>query len=222
MDKDRELKRRGRQRYALMMLVSIAFMLTFISGCDKYSKQRVLTFFFTGVPPLEGNASKAQVALLVQSEGKKAAVRKNWPSTHGPYGAGQCYLCHVMKGESKELFSGSFPSYQSLPKELLLPKNEVCIECHTTKSFTSAFTKNLWIHGPVSAGMCTTCHHHHHSSFSYLLLKKSSKELCSQCHIEESITKIEEHLEDKECTFCHNPHLGKNRFLLKKDFFEIF
>jgi len=222
-----ELQRLNRHICAVIPFVSIALFLILVTGCDKYTKHEVLTFFFTGVPPLEGNESQAPVALIVQSEVKKEEVRKSWPSVHGPYGAGQCYQCHKTK-EGKEFKqgaffqSGAFPSLQDLPKELLLPKNEICNECHATKSFTAAFTENLWIHGPVSAGMCTTCHHHHQSRFRYLLLKETSKQLCSQCHIEGSITKIEEHMEDKECTFCHNPHLGKNRFLLKKDFFETY
>jgi predicted CXXCH cytochrome family protein len=217
------LKCLNRQKCMVTVFAGMTLFLILLTGCDRHTKHEVLTFFFTGVPPLEGNESQAPVALIVQSEVKKAEVRKSWPSIHGPYAAGECYQCHVLKGEQKEILQkGSFPNLQSLPKDLLIPKNELCNECHLTKSFAAAFTENLWIHGPVSAGMCTTCHHHHQSRYRYLLLKETSKQLCSQCHIEESITTIEEHMEDKECTFCHNPHLGKNRFLLKKDFFETY
>ena len=216
------LKLRSRYIRAMIMFVSITVLLIFVTGCDKYTKYKVTTFFFTGVPPLEKNESLLSVENTARAEEETVVIRETWASTHGPYGAGQCYQCHKIKAGQKEMAKGAFPNLQSLPKELLKPKNEICIECHTTKSVESAFTRDLWIHGPVSAGMCTTCHHHHQSAFPYLLLKKTSKELCSQCHIDGSITKIEEHLQDEECSLCHNAHLGKNRFLLKKDYFEIY
>jgi predicted CXXCH cytochrome family protein len=216
------LKRLRGQKCAFMIFLTITLLLVFVTGCDKYSKYKVMTFFFTGVPPLEKNDLQASLGSTVQVEVEKVEARRKQPSVHGPYASGQCFQCHKIKGEKKALKKGAVPNLQSLPKELLLPKNEICIECHTTKSTASAFTKNLWIHGPVSAGMCTGCHHHHHSPFPYLILKETSRELCSQCHIDGSITEIEEHLQGKECSFCHNPHLGKNRFLLKEDFFETY
>jgi predicted CXXCH cytochrome family protein len=224
MDEQNGLKRLGRQKCAIIIFL-ITLLLVFVTGCDKYTKHKVLTFFFTGVPSLDNNESKASIDSIDstdKTEVKKVQSKVRWSSTHGPYGAGECFQCHKIKAEKKEFMLGSFPNLQSLPRTLLMPKNEICIECHTTKSFNSAFTKNLWIHGPVSAGMCTACHHHHVSAFPYLILKETSRQLCAQCHIDGSITMIEEHMQNKECLACHNPHLGKNRFLLKKDFFEIY
>ncbi len=199
------------------MITCIFFILTI--GCDKYSRHEILTFFFTGVPPIAVDEEQVK---LTYSKKTEEAKPTNWPSVHGPYAAKECDQCHIMQGIFTEKTSGAIPSFEDLPQELLLPKNEICMECHTTKSFASASTRELWIHGPVSVGMCKTCHHHHQSGFPYLLLKESSIELCSQCHIEELISDIDDHLRDLECTVCHNPHVGKNRFLLKKEFFEIF
>ncbi len=203
-----------------IMLTCLFFILTI--GCDKYSRHEILTFFFTGVPPIDGTEKPAGLTDSEITEEKVISPPSYWPSIHGPYDAKECDQCHVMQGKSIGTTLGVIPSFQDLPRELLIPENELCIECHTTKSFTSAFTRDLWIHGPISTGMCRACHHHHKSGFPYLLLKETSIELCSQCHIEGLISGIDEHLRDEECTVCHNPHVGKNRFLLKKEFFEVF
>jgi len=222
MDGHNSLTCRFRQKPALILFASITLSIAFLTGCDKYTKHEVLTFFFTGVPPLETIEPQIALKIIPQTEVKKVAAKERLPSEHGPYAAGECYQCHKVNEEQNKFQVGSFPSLQSLPRELLLPKNEICLECHTTKTLISAFTSDLWLHGPVSAGMCTTCHHPHRAGYPHLLLQESSKQLCSQCHIDDSITMIEEHMQERECTFCHNPHVGKDRFLLKKDYLETY
>jgi len=37
----------------LILLLSAGIIMIFISGCDRHARYKVLTFFFTGVPPFE-------------------------------------------------------------------------------------------------------------------------------------------------------------------------
>ena len=215
-------------KHSMVNIIITCIIILLTMGCSEYSRHDILTFFFTGVPPIDGEEEQVH---LTESKIEEEEIITNWPSIHGPYDAYECNLCHKMGGNSigKTLGDisirtslGAVPSLQDLPRELLLPKNELCVDCHTTKSFASASTRELWVHGPISTGMCRACHHHHKSGFPLLLLKETSIELCSQCHIKGLISDIDEHLRDEECTVCHNPHVGKSRFLLKKEFVEIF
>ena len=205
-------------------LLSILFLVS-TTGCDRHARYKVLTFFFTGVPPIDG-AVADETATGTSSLGK---MRKSpVPVTtfiHGPYASEQCDLCHVVqvkKHQKADEYKGGFPRLQDLPSKLLLPKNEICIECHTTKAYKSAYKEELWIHGPVSSGMCTTCHHHHASRNNFMLLNENSVDLCSQCHTGGFILDTAEHTKGKDCIECHNAHVGKDRFLLNKDYVEIY
>ena len=215
--------KQGTKRFAVSITL-LSIVVLFSAGCDKYGKQKVLTFFFTGVPPLEWEGTAALVVNPEPGNTVEADMeQKNMISTtHGPFDAGQCDLCHILKkkAEKKKEFGG-MPGLGELPKELIVPKQELCIQCHVTKSIESAAERNLWLHGPVSTGLCTACHHHHRSVFPFML-KAKSVDLCAQCHVGGSIIETEDHLSGKECISCHNAHLGKNRFLLRKDYLEIY
>ncbi len=205
-------------------LLSIFFLVS-TTGCDKHTRYKTLTFFFTGVPPVDGTATALGVKGASKADKKKKKTEPRPAFIHGPYASKECYLCHVIEEEldkKADEIAGGFPRLQDLPSKLLLPKNELCIDCHVTKQYKSAYEEGLWIHGPVSSGMCTACHHHHVSRADYMLLKEKSIDLCSQCHIGDFITDIAEHTEGKDCLECHNAHVGKDRFLLKKDYVEIY
>jgi len=210
------------------------------TGCDKYTRYNVLTFFFTGVPhpdePQDEAARKKKGAFAAGAKKERKTGAREISSlayTHGPFGAGQCNLCHLTapkesirtsdKKDDKKAVARAIPTWEGgLPGRLTSPLKELCIECHATKSARSAFSKDLWIHGPVSDGLCTACHSPHQSPFPYMLLMEKSRDLCGKCHAKGFILAIEEHKQDKECISCHNPHLGKNRFLLKEDLDEVY
>lgn len=210
-------------------LLLLAAVILFTTGCDRYERHSVLTFFFTGVPPLdeginEGSGETGQI--------KKAAKKRIYtppvPFSHGPYAAGQCELCHDnlstvgFRKSAKEEPKGVPQLAQTTPGRLVTPLKELCVECHINKSRESESGEDLWFHGPVANGECVFCHSPHQSRFQYILLKATTVELCTQCHTGEYISATADHTSGKECTSCHNAHMGKNRFLLKKDFNEIF
>ncbi len=221
-----------KQRKSLLSGITLLIILSmFTAGCDKYTRYRVITFFFTGVPPIdEGSVIPKKKASPIPIEKKKILSKETMPFVHGPFGAGQCDLCHEAvspegpkKPSKEEPKKTAFGSLQRLiPQKLVAPLKEMCIECHITKSIEQAYNKGLWMHGPVSDGLCTGCHDPHQTPFKYILLKGKSIDLCTQCHAEGLILKTEDHTKNEECVSCHNPHMGKDRFLLKKDYKEEF
>jgi predicted CXXCH cytochrome family protein len=192
----------------------------------------VLTFFFTGVPPLEEEKKVEEMdtteTLTVKKIKKKRIPPEPVSFAHGPFAAGQCYQCHEISATvgfrkfDKEEPKGIPKLTQAIPGRLVVPLEQLCTECHMEKSVMSASNKDLWVHGPVASGNCAICHSPHKSRFQYMLLSEKTTDLCSQCHSKGNIMETEEHVKDEECISCHNPHLGKDRFLLKKDFNEVF
>jgi predicted CXXCH cytochrome family protein len=212
------------------MFLICTSILIFITGCDKYTRHKVLTFFFTGVPPLEEEKKpviEEKVEEVQQIKKRKKPDLRVVSFSHGPFASGQCYQCHEISStvgfrRFGEKAGVRVRTIQQIPGRLVTPLEELCIECHTSKSLTTAYSRGLWTHGPVANGDCTVCHNPHRSFFQYMLLKEKSTELCAECHAGGYLMQIEEHKKDKECITCHNPHVGKDRFLLKKDFNEVF
>jgi predicted CXXCH cytochrome family protein len=217
---------KGRSRSILLVLAASLFIACG-SGCDRYAKHKILTFFFTGVPPLDDGGKTAEKE---KEAGKKAAEEKKRPKrrsvvkatrfSHGPYASGACYLCHQIsetggfRGFAKEAKSaGSIAKPGIVPGKLVAPLRELCVGCHETKSPETARRNGLWVHGPVSAGLCTQCHGPHSSPEPYLLMKKANA-LCLGCHAGGFIYNKVLHEEKKECLSCHNAHVGRNSHML--------
>ncbi|MEF9425911.1 MAG: cytochrome c3 family protein [Candidatus Mariimomonas ferrooxydans] len=225
--------KKKRPNKVLMAFALLGILFIFATGCDKRTKHKVLTFFFTGVPPLEEGkqdetVENTQVVMAKTKNNKKRIKPQVSVFSHGPYGAGQCYLCHDISTSAsfktfpKKKSPGIAGQGRGVPGRLVAPLKELCAECHPQKSAQAAHSKDLWSHGPAANGDCTACHNPHRSAFQYMLLREKTTELCTQCHSSGYILQTEEHTNDRECISCHNPHMGKNRFLLKKDFNEMF
>jgi len=213
----------------LMRCIIFICIFFFASGCDQYTKQKILVFFF---PPL-GKEKK----VLTVKEGtemqaqkiEKKAVSQLAHFIHGPKAQEQCYQCHESSGtyafrkiDKKGADVLPAGGEGGVSGRLTLPLSELCLDCHTSKSQKTAYSKKLWLHGPVAQGECTICHQPHQSEFQYMLLKKNSIELCTGCHANGYIKENERHKTDDECISCHNPHAGEDSLLLKKDYNELF
>ncbi|RJR14508.1 MAG: hypothetical protein C4581_14055 [Nitrospiraceae bacterium] len=210
-------------------IILICIFLSVFTGCDKYTSYKVLTFFFTGVPHPDRVDSLPEERAGLSGE---EILRKRKEDitivsyTHGPYGAQQCFQCHstsqtaTFRSSAENKGKSVIKTDQNVSGRLVMPVKELCIDCHSVKSVNSAFSRGLWIHGPVSEGICITCHSPHASTYPYMLKKGTSREICTLCHAQGLILDTEDHRKNEDCTSCHNPHLGKTRFLLKKDFDE--
>jgi predicted CXXCH cytochrome family protein len=210
--------------FLVIFLTGILCML--MSGCEKQSRHKVLTFFFTGVPPLGGEIGEM---VEYESKVKKRKRKLNVPKVfiHGPKAAGECFYCHDT--DSSQSFrkvrktGGGMPRMGDIsPGRLAVPKKELCVQCHTSKSAEFRYTQNMWVHGPLSDGECNACHDYHQTQNRYMLIKEKSIDLCTQCHANGYIMKTEVHNTKDECISCHNPHVGADRLMLRADFNELF
>jgi predicted CXXCH cytochrome family protein len=208
------------------ILLSVIFI--FVSGCDKHTRYKVLTVFFTGVPPIDGSQvvmKKDRARGVKKKQRKKRRRLKSKVFVHGPKASGECFYCHdTARSQSfRRMKEGGVPDLGKIKPGRLIDDLEVlCIQCHTSKSAEIQYVQNMWVHGPVSTGNCTACHDYHQTKFNYMLFTDDSRDLCMQCHKEGFMIQSESHKNKKQCISCHNPHIGADRLLLRKDYDEIF
>jgi predicted CXXCH cytochrome family protein len=221
-------------RAPIFQLLLIALILAG-SGCDPQTKHRVLTVFFTGVPPLEEERNTGEKGTAEQSEkavdgSRSEAVRPARKVTvyaHPFYAGKRCDACHAAEATlgftplgnrgSGTIFGGTSAAS---PARLRLPPKKLCIQCHRHVSSAEVSAKSLWLHSPAAKGDCLACHDPHQSNNRYRLLDKP-RTICIPCHKDPKIIELAAHNEPGECLTCHNPHLGKNRKLLTKDYKEV-
>lgn len=221
------IRARWRACKARVLLLGCGVGLLLLTGCNTVTGHKVLTFFFTGVPPLgEKEKQEEPEKPSVAATKARAVVVKAQLYSHGPYAANECYRCHEVSASGgfrgfgkKEEAAGALAKPGIVPGKMVAPLLELCSGCHDTKSPLRAASRGLWVHGPVSAGYCVVCHAPHAGPEPYLLLKKAD-DLCVECHAAGLITNQAVHKDKHECTACHNPHLGKDSRLLKADFRE--
>ena len=97
------------------------------------------------------------------------------------------------------------------PKPPTSLKGRSCSEagCH------DALKKGKFVHGPVAADMCSSCHTVRNEARHKFGLARDSEKLCSGCHIGVVSKKVKHFpAEAGECAACHNPHSANNEMLL--------
>ncbi len=216
--------------FSLLLLV----LCTFFLGCSRQAKHNVLSFFFTGVPPIdetkkgEEGAKKSEHKRQKEVVPRKQRKRKVSPVfVHGPRASGRCALCHdtsssaVFKGRRNESRSKQSSFSGGIPGRLAMPLDKLCVSCHEGKSLEQAKGAGLSLHAPAASGECTLCHDPHQARGRYMM-RVTGRELCLQCHEEEDLRSVKVHRGKGECLKCHNAHLGKNRMMLVKDYEETF
>ncbi len=212
-------------------MVVLAGLSVLVSGCSEPTRYKVLTFFFTGVPPpeeakkSEGEPDKTLEAEQVEKESVELAPVYTHPLT----AARLCSQCHETTADFTR-FGGKGapvvfqPGSGVSPGKLVVAREQLCIKCHKDKSAAEAMPAGLWLHDTTRKGDCHACHDPHQSANRYLLLQPPEK-ICLPCHEEAkllpSVQDKAAHQKPDECLVCHNPHLGKDRLLLKKDYKEV-
>ncbi len=190
----------------------VLFFLAFLSGsfalgCGAVTRHKVLSFFFDGVPPLEGEGGRQQ-GLKGRRPGSPKGARRKAPkaSLHPPFVKKHCDKCHAglprrFKGQKSGI------SFLTGTPRLALPLHKLCLQCHKLPAAK-------YVHGPVAMGRCETCHMPHRSPYPHLLKKGKVRDLCFQCHTKDLFVSMDLHQEKgwilKACTACHDPH-GGNR-----------
>lgn len=181
--------------------IILLFLFIFIwPGCSVKKNYKTLALFFDGVPKPGETAGKEK------DDGKKtdsqpsAQKQETWVkivSRHPAYAERECKECHNVK-------SLTFLKEQA---------QNLCFTCHDREDFQGAY-----LHGPVAAGGCLTCHLPHESKYKSLL-KEEGVAMCFYCHDKADVKEIKghaSHMDSKKnkCTRCHNPHTAENPFFL--------
>lgn len=108
-----------------------------------------------------------------------------------------------------------------MPGPLLAGKDKLCSSCHTDKTGLRAIKDQLWLHNPTAKGDCLACHDAHQSKYSGVL-HKPADQICLPCHPADKLAGLPMHRQGNEpCLSCHNPHMGKDRRLLKLEYQEV-
>ncbi|MDH5527863.1 MAG: cytochrome c3 family protein [Nitrospirota bacterium] len=197
--------RRTISRSAAALVIG-ALLTPLLIGCSPATRHQWLTFFFTGVPPLEGTeivVSAPELPSAAPMQVRMGLTHRRPPEfwVHGPYAARDCDQCHMPGQPGVPRFQGIRPA-------------ELCAQCHT--SFVAALdpSGDRWIHGPVASGDCTACHHPHRSPNRFMLRAEPGA-LCGQCHAEASVQQTPAHRQGEgACLNCHDPHSGATPALL--------
>jgi predicted CXXCH cytochrome family protein len=182
----------------IRIYILILFILV---SCSPKRSNRMLSFFFDGVPLKDSvqrsvNGRSFSDSLKTDIFRANPIVSNSGFIVHLPYQEKKCLSCHDEKSKS----------------ELRLPQPDLCYSCHSDFS-----SKYKYVHGPVSSGYCTNCHNAHMSKEKNLLTR-TGQQICLLCHDSGLLLKNETHKNnaDSDCTLCHNPHGGENRYILNR------
>ena len=148
-----------------------------------------------------GGDWKTKSIAIFRSSKIEGGVSGDYPpyTFHRPEKEEQCQQCHQMKLTKAEIQSG-------------MEKN--CLKCH------SGLTENLFVHGPVSVGICTVCHDPD-STPNRFKVEYDDNVLCYSCHEDRKKTDDSKKLLHGPvgagmCTVCHDPHGSSYQFQLVK------
>ena len=189
------------------ILLSTVVLAGVIVGCSREERYKILTFFFEGVPSLDGEPQSEGPEIVSRRRREDpSANRRTRPgraslqtdaSSHRP--AGDCLRCHQKNRRWDR-------------KQLYKPLPDLCYSCHTNYNLVPGN-----VHGPVVAGACLFCHDPHGSEYVHLQ-KAPEPALCYQCHVREDVDSITDHqnYHERVCSECHDPHISSDRMLLKR------
>lgn len=138
---------------------------------------------------------------LFRSSKVEGGVTSNYPAYvfHRAENEERCQSCHQMRLTREEIETG-------------MEKN--CLVCH------ASLAENVYVHGPVTVGICTVCHDPESSPNRYMV-QDADDVLCFGCHTDRSdIDSAKKLLHGPVgaglCTICHDPHSSPFEYQLVK------
>jgi predicted CXXCH cytochrome family protein len=220
------VKKENKMFGAISSHAFILLLLTFfLTGCDPQTRHQTLTFFFTGVPPLDEIKEQQKPAPTAPPDKQNDVASSPSLFSHPIWESDTCSPCHDSTSRFKipgshEKSVKIFRTGGGMPGKLLLPRTRICIQCHTDKTPKRAMTENLWLHNTTAKGDCLACHDPHQTKYKNTLRQQPAV-LCLPCHKEGNFLITPVHQTEEGCLTCHNPHMGKNKNILSKDYKEI-
>lgn len=193
-----------------MMLLG-AVVLGVLIGCDRAARYEVLTFFFEGVPPLDGThataGADANVVILTNANIMSSMNPEHVVLQPDQFGQ-RVSSNHEFVRDCAQCHTGGFSSSR---QDLRQDVPALCYSCHT-----DLHEPDDSLHGPLNVGECVFCHDPHQSAY-VRLQKLPQPALCYSCHKVEDIVSIPGHAEplQQACTGCHDPHGSSIPPLLK-------
>jgi len=156
-----------------------------------------------GANTIKVSAGKLSTTVNVYLGGKKDKPQKGYKRyyIHSGIISMNCKECHKFR-------RGKFDFKRNVPARA---------DCTTDKCHGNKLADKEYVHGPVGAGVCVSCHNPH-GSFRPLQLARDDRTLCMVCHQakEEEFNKEVVHPPvDEGCSTCHDPHQSSKRFQLK-------
>ena len=145
--------------------------------------------------PVDLREGENSVTLSAGGESRRAAFRyrpAGGPGTyrfHPGYEEGECDECHLPLGRGGR-------------------QSDLCHSCHDSREDAP------YLHGPVGAGQCTSCHDPHGSA-NGAFLTSAGKGLCHGCHDQPSSAQHMQAASGRGCTQCHDPHGSGKKFFLE-------
>lgn len=92
--------------------------------------------------------------------------------------------------------------------EIKLGGSCVTAECHANMK------NNKFTHGPLNMGQCEPCHIAQNNRHEFKAAA-DGRALCLTCHQSEEKKKVVHKPFSSDCSVCHNPHGGDNRYFVK-------
>lgn len=205
-------------------------LLLLAAGCSAPSRERWLNALFDE-PPRPAAQAAADGGPAPAAAAADSAVVAG--SSHAPYGAGACQVCHDLSGSTSFPGGGGWPGREpdarraaqsrkpatSETARLRMPVDRLCGGCHNDLDAETLALTHLVVHGPLAVGDCVYCHDPHRSRSPRLLKRADASELCVSCHDQETAEKRCSHPEAaaRPCLDCHEPHASQRRGLLRQE-----
>ncbi len=156
-----------------------------------------------GENTIKVSAGKLSTEAKVYLGGKKDKPKKGFKRyyIHSGIKSMNCKDCHKFR-------RGKYDFKKNVPARA---------DCTTAKCHGNKLASMEYVHGPVGAGVCVSCHNPH-GSFRARQIARDDRTLCMVCHQakEEEFNKKVVHAPVEEgCSTCHDPHQSAKRFQLK-------
>jgi predicted CXXCH cytochrome family protein len=147
-----------------------------------------------------------------------AAVAAARPAPPAAAPAGSCVQCHgavtkhvVLHPKSDDCASCHVPAARDAHQF----KDKSCTACHQMAKSADTF-----VHGPVAAGECLTCHDPHGTDEPQMV-RAVGADLCQRCHVEIKARLAEKRFTHEpvkeDCSTCHNPHASRLKYQIRND-----